>query len=322
GLTVIQSTLFENMSPGGGDGGAIWAGGSNVLINCTVVGNVGPPGGSGIGQYDGAPIFLTNCIVALNSDVNIGGVFSGSNDITNGDPMLSALDNYGGPTLTTLPLPGSPAIDAGSDTVTNFLATDQRGLPRLSGLHVDIGAVELQQAVVKTLQASDVLVFAAILNGMVTPNDLATTWYFEYGTSPSYGAASATNALAGGFSPASLDDPLLGLLAGTTYHYQIFANDGVSVKGGGDETFTTLGIGTAPRLNGVRNLGGGGVEFAFTNFSGDSFSILASTNVALPLDLWTNLGSAMELPPGSGLYQFTDPHATNYPHRFYMVHSP
>ena len=42
------------------------------------------------------------------------------------------------------PLLGSAAIDAGSDSVTNFLATDQRGFPRLSGAHVDIGAVEAQ----------------------------------------------------------------------------------------------------------------------------------------------------------------------------------
>ena len=321
-LTVIQSTLFENMSPGGGDGGAIWAGGINVLINCTVAGNVGPPGGSGIGQYDGAPIFLTNCIVALNSDVNIGGTFTGSNNITNGDPMLGPLGNYGGPTLTTLPLPGSPAIDAGSDSVTNFLATDQRGLPRLSGLDVDIGAAELQQAAVKTLPATNITTALAILNGVVIPNDLATTWHFQFGTSTSYGDTTATNALASGFSPVNEESPLRDLVPGTTYHYQIFANDGVSVKGGGDETFTTLGIGTAPRLSGVRNLGGGGVEFGFTNFSGDSFSILASTNAALPLDLWTNLGSAVELPAGSGLYQFTDPQATNYPLRFYMVHSP
>ena len=44
------------------------------------------------------------------------------------------------------PLPRSPVIDAGTDWVTNFLATDQRGYPRLAGAHVDIGAVEAQTA--------------------------------------------------------------------------------------------------------------------------------------------------------------------------------
>jgi hypothetical protein len=42
----------------------------------------------------------------------------------------------------------SPAIDAGDDAVTGpplSLTTDQRGLPRLFGAHVDIGAYEAQQ---------------------------------------------------------------------------------------------------------------------------------------------------------------------------------
>ena len=43
------------------------------------------------------------------------------------------------------PLHGSPVIDAGFDSVTNSIATDQRGYPRRSGAHVDIGAVEVQQ---------------------------------------------------------------------------------------------------------------------------------------------------------------------------------
>ena len=42
-------------------------------------------------------------------------------------------------------VPGSPAIDAGDDAVTNApykLTTDQRGVARPTGEHVDIGAFE------------------------------------------------------------------------------------------------------------------------------------------------------------------------------------
>ena len=48
------------------------------------------------------------------------------------------------------PLPGSPAIDAGSNAATNNFATDQRGLPRFVGPQVDIGAVEFQASPVVT----------------------------------------------------------------------------------------------------------------------------------------------------------------------------
>ena len=65
------------------------------------------------------------------------------------NPMLGALANNGGPTQTMALLPGSPAIDAGSNALAvdangNPLTTDQRGagFPRIVGGTVDIGAYE------------------------------------------------------------------------------------------------------------------------------------------------------------------------------------
>jgi len=43
-----------------------------------------------------------------------------------------------------VPLPGSPAIGAGSVAAASAFATDQRGLLRIVGGKVDIGAVEVQ----------------------------------------------------------------------------------------------------------------------------------------------------------------------------------
>jgi hypothetical protein len=60
----------------------------------------------------------------------------------------SGLQNNGGPTLTIALIKGSKAIDKGDDTFAGFTpapTTDQRGFPRKSGAHVDIGAFELQQ---------------------------------------------------------------------------------------------------------------------------------------------------------------------------------
>ena len=56
------------------------------------------------------------------------------------EPLLGALADNGGPTLTHALLTGSPAIDAGNDAACP--ATDQRGVTRPQGAHCDIGSYE------------------------------------------------------------------------------------------------------------------------------------------------------------------------------------
>ena len=76
-----------------------------------------------------------------------------------------------------------------------------------------------------------------------------------------------------------------------------------------------------PIFNALK-LGDGSFQFNFSNPSGSSYHILASPNSAAPLNTWSNLGNATEIPPGSGQFQFTDLQATNHPQRFYRVTSP
>ena len=65
---------------------------------------------------------------------------------------------------------------------------------------------------------------------------------------------------------------------------------------------------------------GGAFQFGFTNTPNSSFTVLASSDVALPPSNWTLLGSVTETSPGQ--FQFSDPQATNNPQRFYRVRSP
>jgi hypothetical protein len=74
----------------------------------------------------------------------------GVGDIIGHDPLLGALANNGGPTLTQLPGTGSPAIGGvpNGTCLLSAVTTDQRGLPRPGGLNgtCTIGAVEVQTA--------------------------------------------------------------------------------------------------------------------------------------------------------------------------------
>ena len=149
-----NSTVTGNSAADTGGGVKTYFG--NIIIgNATIVGNAAVNYGGGINNYGGS-LALSNSIVAANNapvSTNLSGSFTGAYNLTNGNPLLAPLGYYGGPTQTMPPLAGSPAIDAGSDVVTSFLAADQRGLPRLSGTHVDIGAVEFQQGLVVTTTA-------------------------------------------------------------------------------------------------------------------------------------------------------------------------
>jgi hypothetical protein len=271
-LTLMGCTLANNSAPFAGaignyascslvnctfagdsasfNGGAIDnVGGILGVTQCTFSGNSAGTGGA-IDNYLGQ-VTLVNSILANNgqdfynwpttSVVTLAGnnivevlAIGGGTPIIEGavitsDPMLGPLANNGGPTLTMLPQPGSPAINAGLTSGASGIPYDQRGpgFPRVVGSAVDIGSVEVQTVFVTT---SPLLTGEAITNG-------------------------------------------------------------------------TFG-------------------FSFTNVSGAGFTVLATTNISLPLSNWSNLGSATETPPGSGHYQFSDPQAGTSAQRFYEVRSP
>lgn len=143
-MILKNTTLSRNLAKASG-GGVYINFDSFDLQNSTISGNTAnTSGGGGITKNNGA-LMLQNTVVAGNyapnlpSAPNISGTFTGTNNLTSGTPLLAPLGDYGGPTQTMPPLPGSPAIDTGG---TSSLTTDQRGFPRV-GIP-DIGAVEYQ----------------------------------------------------------------------------------------------------------------------------------------------------------------------------------
>jgi parallel beta-helix repeat protein len=166
--TLTNCTISGNSTTNQGGGLENDSGCTTTLTNCTVVGNTasGSGGGGGIDNRSGT-VTIGNTVVAVNTAAsgldafgtfasqgnNLIGVTGGSSgwggsDLTGTaasplNPLLAPLGNYGGLTQTMAPLPGSPAIDAGSSSlIPTGVTTDQRGLPRTAGTSVDIGACE------------------------------------------------------------------------------------------------------------------------------------------------------------------------------------
>jgi hypothetical protein len=73
----------------------------------------------------------------LADDASCG--LGGPGDLENVDAQLGPLGNFGGPTRSIPPLPGSPAVEGGTGA---GVPIDQRGVSRPQLAQFDIGAVE------------------------------------------------------------------------------------------------------------------------------------------------------------------------------------
>ncbi len=166
---INDSTISGNIT--GGNGGGIYSDVTLNINNSTIANNHSANQGGGVFRNAGtinarSSIFADNTapvapdfagilvsggfnLIENTSGATINGLFDGN--ITNRDPQLAPLSNYGGVTKTHALRPNSPAIDKGFSIGRN---ADQRGQPRpfdypnipnpSNGNGSDIGAFEKQ----------------------------------------------------------------------------------------------------------------------------------------------------------------------------------
>lgn len=126
-LSILNSTISHN------ELGGVFSAATTTLKNTLIAQNAG-----GYGNCSGT--MLTSLGHNLSSDNSCTTRFTAIGDLNNTDPRLGPLQDNGGPTPTRALLPGSPAINAGTNA--GCPATDQRGISRPQGGTCDIGAFE------------------------------------------------------------------------------------------------------------------------------------------------------------------------------------
>ncbi len=106
---------------------------------------------------------------------------------------------------------------------------------------------------VSTGSATAITSTSATLQGTVNPNGANTTYYFEYGTTTSYGLTTDSASASSGTSDLSVNTGVTGLSNATTYHYRITATNSGGASHGGDRTFSTCPecSGDAPRVENI-----------------------------------------------------------------------
>jgi hypothetical protein len=80
---------------------------------------------------------------------------------------------------------------------------------------------------------------ATVLTGSVNPAGADTTYDFQYGTSPNYGATTPSTNAGSGTSDVGITVSLSSLTPGATYHYRLVAKNSLGTDYGQDATFTT-----------------------------------------------------------------------------------
>ncbi len=119
-----------------------------------------------------------------------------------------------------------------------------------------------------TASAASVGATSATVTGSVNPNGVATSWFFEYGTTTAYGLTTSSKNAGSGTSSVSVSTSLSNLTAGTTYHYRLVAKSNAGTTHGADQSFATTGV--TIRAAAVAVIYGNAVTLSGTVTSGQS----------------------------------------------------
>jgi hypothetical protein len=152
--------------------------------------------------------------------------------------------SYGSKTSSTNAGSGTSSVNVSSSLAGltpgttyhyRFVATSSAG----TGLGADGLLTTSPAPEALTGNASTVTTTSATLNGSVNPNGRATTWYFEYGTSTSYGSKTTAKDAGSNTSPVTVSAAVTGLSVGRTYHFRLVATSDAGTSRGADQTFST-----------------------------------------------------------------------------------
>ena len=103
----------------------------------------------------------------------------------------------------------------------------------------------------ETKPATSVGETTATLKGTVNPKGAETKYYFEYGTTESYGSKTAEVSAGSGTANVEVSKEITGLLRNTTYDFRVVATNVNGTTDGANQKFTTLSSVITGSANGI-----------------------------------------------------------------------
>jgi len=137
--------------------------------------------------------------------------------------------------------------------ITSYTATVTTGAKDLAGnvlsnnyvWNFTTGTASVTSAPISTSLPATLITTGAICNGRVNPGGLPSTAWFEWGTNPALSSYSnsTSQSIGSGTTNKRMNEPLIGLVAGTTYYYRIVGNNSKGTIRGTIQSFIA-GTGT------------------------------------------------------------------------------
>ncbi|HUA47639.1 MAG TPA: fibronectin type III domain-containing protein [Solirubrobacteraceae bacterium] len=219
-----------------------------VLVVCGLIGlaisSAGNPSAASA-QAAAAPSATTSSASNVaQSSATVSGTVNPNGTATNYYFQYGTTTAYGSTT---------PSTAAGAGTANVSESANLTGLTSSTTYHYRIVAVNsagttdgadqtfttTTPPAVTTGTPSKVTRSSAGLNGTVDPKGQATTYYFRYGTTTSYGLQTSPVNAGSGTDTVAAHATVYGLTANTVYHYQLVAQNAGGISYGADQTVTT-----------------------------------------------------------------------------------
>ncbi len=192
-----------------------------------------------------APTAITGSVTAITpTSATAGGTVNPGGQATTWHFEYGTSTSYGSTTAT---------VSAGSGTANASVSRTISGLAAGTTYHYRLvatnaaGTSQGADGIFTTTAApgavtggtTGITSTSATLEGSVDPNSSPTTWFFDYGTSTSYGSKTAAKSAGAGATPVSVSAPVSGLTRGKVYHYRLVATSDAGTTRGADRTFST-----------------------------------------------------------------------------------
>lgn len=147
---------------------------------------------------------------------------------------------------TALATKTEPVTGLSPGTEYHFRVVLKYGGTEVKGLDKTFTTLTLPPPLATTGSATGISATGATVEGTVDAEGQATTYYFNYGLTSSYGSKTSEFPAGSSSTPQGVSAVLAELLPETTYHYQLVAQSIAGTTPGADQSFTTSSVVVPP----------------------------------------------------------------------------